>query len=162
MSVWTEENKFLCASLIAHGMSAGDAAHYMGFTRNQVIGAAYRFGWQLPNSVLRWSKPKRIAIPGTNKGEALKMSALSRVSRIRARPSSIQALLDLPDDVCRWPIGDIDKEGFCFCCARQLPGSSYCEEHAIKSIDVNWRPKNNEARKAEKIAGPATRRKEPV
>lgn len=40
-----------------------------------------------------------------------------------------KTLLDLEPTDCRWPLGDPLNDGFHFCAARQVPGSSYCAYH---------------------------------
>lgn len=35
---------------------------------------------------------------------------------------------------CRWPVGDLRSPDFHFCDGRQVPGSSYCEHHLLRSI----------------------------
>jgi hypothetical protein len=39
------------------------------------------------------------------------------------------ALAELPDRACRWPIGDPAEPGFRFCGAPKVAGRSYCQHH---------------------------------
>ena len=49
----------------------------------------------------------------------------------QAKPGqTVVPLVDLEDDMCRWPQGDPKTDGFGFCGARQAPGSSFCDCHS--------------------------------
>jgi len=39
-------------------------------------------------------------------------------------------LLDLKENMCRWPIGDPQKKGFFFCGLKKAGTGPYCEHHA--------------------------------
>lgn len=40
------------------------------------------------------------------------------------------SMMELTQDTCRWPIGEVeDKENFHFCGCKPKRGSSYCPEH---------------------------------
>jgi GcrA cell cycle regulator len=50
-------------------------------------------------------------------------------------PAALQVvLLDLKENMCRWPIGDPQDETFHFCGHAKAPGISYCEHHATKAF----------------------------
>jgi GcrA cell cycle regulator len=42
-------------------------------------------------------------------------------------------LIDLPDNNCRWPIGDPQEPDFHFCNRGKIPGLPYCETHARRA-----------------------------
>lgn len=42
---------------------------------------------------------------------------------------TVENLLALAPDGCRWPSGEADRNGVGFCGRRRLPRSSYCAAH---------------------------------
>lgn len=38
-------------------------------------------------------------------------------------------MLELTNETCRWPLGDVGKPGFGFCGCQVQHGESYCPEH---------------------------------
>jgi GcrA cell cycle regulator len=56
-------------------------------------------------------------------------------------------------DGCRWPIGEVGKPGFHFCCVPAvIPGKPYCAEHCAKA----YRPKEEQPTGAPKPQRPGT------
>ncbi len=48
-----------------------------------------------------------------------------------------KGLLDLQDNDCRWPIGDVRAPDFHFCGKEKVPGLSYCPAHACRAYAVS-------------------------
>jgi hypothetical protein len=44
-------------------------------------------------------------------------------------------VLELENNHCRWPIGDINALNFRFCCEPVIKGLPYCPEHTKKAFN---------------------------
>lgn len=163
MSRWNIETTTRARELLAEGKSASQVAFHLGptFTRNMVIGYARRNHVRLKNR--RFGvRVKNVIDPVTQTSVPFADKYAWRTVRVPAHRDTIRAVVEIEDDGCRWPIGEVREPGFKFCCASKLRGSSYCETHAVKSIDVTNRWWRREKTKAQEITGQATWRKEPV
>ncbi len=153
---WTEERVELLKKLWADGLSASQIAGRLGdVTRNAVIGKVHRLGLagRATTSRMRSARPRnRVShLPlrptrvqyRTHGNVALKpvfvpvekqMVALALVPKILEEtdiPSPLRVpLLDLRENMCRWPIGDPQDDQFHFCGHVKSDGVSYCEHHA--------------------------------
>jgi len=153
---WTEERVELLKKLWADGLSASQIAGRLGdVTRNAVIGKVHRLGLagRATTSRMRTARPRnRVAhLPlrptrvqyRTNGNAALKpvytpvekpAVALRVVPTVMPQQEDVPeplrvSLLDLREDMCRWPIGDPQDENFCFCGHPKADGMPYCEHH---------------------------------
>jgi GcrA cell cycle regulator len=157
---WTDERVEMLKKLWADGLSASQIAGRLGeVTRNAVIGKVHRLGLagRATTSRMRAARPRnRVAhLPlrptrvqyRTHGNVALKpvfapvekpVVALRVVPSVMPEvglPEALQvALLDLKENMCRWPIGDPQDESFHFCGHAKAPGISYCEHHACKAF----------------------------
>lgn len=52
---------------------------------------------------------------------------------VEVHPVVSQRLIELADDQCRWPIGDLNDPSFRFCGEKKAPSQSYCPECARKA-----------------------------
>lgn len=60
------------------------------------------------------------------------------VRRSNVGPSAIYgaaALMSLPDEACRWPLGDPAEPGFAFCGAPKSGRASYCRHHLRQAFE---------------------------
>jgi GcrA cell cycle regulator len=155
---WTEERVELLKKLWAEGLSASQIAGRLalGVTRNAVIGKVHRLNLSGRATQPRNTAP-RTARKSPREPSALGRSpsmptaganALKPYAQIHAAPRPIAlpepkplrlidsakdgriTILHLTDKTCKWPIGDPNKEDFCFCGHGPRDGSPYCEYHA--------------------------------
>src|SRR5688572_730572 len=148
MSGWTEDRVDLCKTLWAQGLSASQIAKRLGgVTRNAVIGKVHRLGLapRAPRSramfrdakILSLFRPTRRQLntpPGskTNRKNVTspRIRLVKPVVELPETPEALRVdLLDLREDMCRWPIGDPKKEGFHFCGRQCGEDFSYCGFH---------------------------------
>lgn len=158
---WTDDRVELLKKLWADGLSASQIANRLGgVTRNAVIGKVHRLGLagrattsrsRTPRPRNRVShlplRPTRVQYR-TNGNAALKpvfvpveqpTVALTIVPAVvvqeQVAPSVLRVgLLDLRENMCRWPIGDPQDDGFHFCGCVKAPGISYCDNHARQAF----------------------------
>lgn len=133
---WTEERLSELQRLLAQEkMSASQAAHKMGVTRNAVIGAAHRNGLEFArelgcHSLTRAprkmpSRPKAIVTRARLSPPKSKID-LSTLRAVPVAPLNITFdQLDWGD--CRYPV--TDNPPHLFCGHPKLTTSSYCLEH---------------------------------
>ena len=51
-------------------------------------------------------------------------------------------IMDLKENMCRWPLGDPSQTDFRFCGGRCAPGDAYCTHHAT----IAYQPANDRRR----------------
>lgn len=106
------------------------------------------------------SKPKKLVKtkPATgNKTERITKDQLSELADKGYGPAV--SMIDLKDNMCKWPIGDPQEEGFHFCGAKKEGGSSnpYCPQH--QQVAYNAHARTRKIVEVDESAG-ATRRDE--
>ena len=135
---WTPERIDRMRALAAEGQSASKiAAELGGFTRNAVIGKAYRLGVELkarpgyaahePLPVKKAPKAPKAAPPAS-----LPPFLAPVILPVDPEFGAVDAILGLRNSTCRWPIGEPNDPGFRFCCAPAdlAGGRPYCAAHA--------------------------------
>jgi len=125
---WTDERVELLKTLWAGSLSAAQIADELGgISRNAVIGKARRLGLEarskkgtgrrMHKAVLAAERPLPMALPAPTPKTS------------KPRPDGC-SLLELTQDTCRWPLGDPQEPGFCFCGHLPTAGTPYCKPHA--------------------------------
>jgi len=142
--IWSAPLVDRLRTLVAEGLSAGgiaaalNAAYHTAFTRNAVIGKMGRLGLRSANT--RGGRPKGAPKlkrkPPIKRGSIYRYPSSPRVfvdhpvttPALGARPCS---LLELDNDTCRWPHGDVGDPDFHFCGApaNLTLGKPYCPVH---------------------------------
>jgi GcrA cell cycle regulator len=140
---WDENEIRILTQMWNNGYSSSIIANDLGCTRNAVIGKAHRLGLPSRDTTVRdeYKKRKRIqrkrkealapapVIPVSLSHEPLDIRPVVNVEEKRAGVS----LLDLKENMCRWPIGDPREDDFHFCGCPIKPENGrkpYCEKHA--------------------------------
>ena len=153
---WTDERVELLKKLWSEGLSASQiAAELGGVTRNAVIGKVHRLGLsgrgqdQRRPARPRPRKPRaRRATCRRALGDAARQHgagaalAPSRPSRAAGRsPNPLDedvvipfservTIMELRENMCRWPMGDPTTPEFRFCGGGAATGLPYCAHHA--------------------------------
>jgi GcrA cell cycle regulator len=139
--VWTAERVELLKSLFERGRTCREIANEIGLSRNAVIGKISRLKLSRPNgrSVRR---PQREAGPrvGQRVGPPRGARALQLLLALRAAPppevdttipdGPCRSLLELGNEQCRWPVGDVQGADSRFCANPVVDGLPYCAGHA--------------------------------
>lgn len=148
---WTQDDIDTLKRLVAQGLSSGQIVKHLSgtYTRNAVIGKAYRLG--LPRSP---EAARHLKTAGARKAVALQR-AIAGIKSTRGKsvprktapiPNSeplpppaetdvarITSVLDLQSHHCRWISGDPKQPGWGYCGARKVDGLPYCEHHARRA-----------------------------
>lgn len=146
---WTDERVSTLKKLWLDGLSASQIAKQLGgVTRNGVLGKVYRLGLSGRAAPSQPSRPAfKAPRPQWPVAHAMP-SAPRRMTSVEAPSASVPArvapaplpvfrdeepgsatVLTLGAHMCKWPIGDPEREDFTFCGRRQGEGP-YCLEHA--------------------------------
>lgn len=143
-ATWTEEmmidlltcwNNKITPAKIAVSMTAKYGRH---LSRSAIIGKLSRLGLRTTpdtppeeNKYLKAKKPQQQNPfnTWTRRPRRAASPQLSEHIEVVVPADQRKTLLDLEPEDCRWPIGDPYDDGFHFCAARQVPGSSYCAYH---------------------------------
>lgn len=152
---WTDERVELLKKLWSEGLSASAIATALGgVTRNAVIGKVHRLGLS-GRAKPPAPQPQRRAKPTRAPSHPMRAAPFVRGNTALAadiEPVTAQApepeperrpaddvvipmservtIMELREQMCRWPIGDPGREDFRFCGGRVTVASPYCSHHA--------------------------------
>ena len=152
---WTDERVELLKKLWSEGLSASAIATELGgVTRNAVIGKVHRLGLS-GRAKAPQPQPQRRAKPTRApshpmrstpfvRGNVALAADLSPSLEPEAQPapeprpvedvvipmSERVTIMELREQMCRWPLGDPGRDDFRFCGGRIAPGGPYCNHHA--------------------------------
>lgn len=136
---WTYEKIELLKKLWGQGQTGEHIAKVLGFvSRNAVIGKVHRLGLR------RLPKGQNAHNTGDREPVKNQYQADTCAHRFKNNTVVIDAVKNLSDDQCKWPVGDPSTRNFSFCCEKRVEGLPYCEEHHKKA----W--ENSGGRKSEK------------
>lgn len=152
---WTDEAIEQLKDLHAKGMPFTLIGLQMNRSRNSVIGKALRLGLpqriasprpKPPINAKRSTRPhSTFAFPNARPPRVEPVDGRTVVKKLRPPQPKPEAATDLPpeplpatrvsifeltDRTCRWPIGDTQSPGFCYCGGPPIKDSSYCGHHA--------------------------------
>jgi len=118
---WTDERVKILTNMWNEGKTASDIVDALGegVTRNAVIGKANRIGLEKRPSPIKNTD-------ATKKRTSTKKSATKET----VKEEKSFSILDIKEDMCRWPIGDPKDPDFHFCGKKAMEGCPYCEKHA--------------------------------
>lgn len=151
---WTDERVERLKEMWAEGLSCSQIAAELGggLTRNAVIGKVTRLGLPLrkknrvpqrrPHSNFKFKtrKPKRIE--GKNAARVRPVEDWKIEPEPYVQDTLVDAeipiaqrktLMELTDQTCRWPVGDVGESNFFFCGAMPTRGKPYCAAHCARA-----------------------------
>ena len=147
---WTEERVELLKKLWSEGLSASQIAARLGnVTRNAVIGKVHRLSLSgRAKQVSSNPRPRKVRTASPHRpttrhfisgNTALKTHAQPAPRRLPPPvpmediviPISLNVpLMNLNDQMCKWPNGDPGTEEFAFCGHKSFNGLPYCQYHS--------------------------------
>ncbi len=153
MTFWTPEIIDKAKRMWRERLGSQRIADNLGTSRNSVVGKAHRDGWEGGNPPSRQPKPKTRVIPplrpfsrsvnpknANPSGYRGIKPRMATPPRPRPAPVPIEnlvvpvslkvSLMQLTDQMCKWPIGDPTDPAFSFCGHRNFNSLPYCEYHS--------------------------------
>ena len=170
---WTDERVELLRQLWLDGRSASQIAAELanGITRNAVIGKVHRLGLSGRAKAPTQSSPRqrparpmaprstasRTSIPVMRGGAALAYATDMQpiafpkpVAEDVVIPMSERVtIMELREDMCRWPLGDPSAAEFRYCGGKSPIGTPYCNAHsrmAYQPLNDRRRERDRERR----------------
>lgn len=175
VSTWTEERVELLKKLWNDGLSASQIAAELGLvTRNAVIGKVHRLGLsgraKSPSSSTASARPRKAAAPRASIGFTATSQTRGNtalVPQMRAQPearpepkpelldpnvvvpfSERVTIMELKENMCRWPMGDPAHVDFRYCGLKTDTGIPYCSYHCR----IAYQPAGERRREQERRA----------
>ena len=141
---WNQQKVEDLKKLWNDGVATSRIGEQLGFTKNAVIGKAFRLGLER-----RQNSRKKISQPDSFSSTTLYRQTSSSSSSISVKKEPIRRRekFSFKKSIvgtgnfrsCQWPIGDPLEEGFHYCGGQNIPTKPYCIEHFKKAYNVDER-----------------------
>ena len=140
---WNQQKVDDLKKLWNEGVATSRIGEQLGFTKNAVIGKAFRLGLER-----RQNSRKKTAVSqsvssvtmyreSSNSGHS-QISPKREITRRREKFSFKKSIVGTGSfKSCQWPIGDPLEEGFHYCGGQNIPTKPYCIEHYKKAYNVD-------------------------
>ena len=139
---WNQQKVEDLKKLWNDGVATSRIGEQLGFTKNAVIGKAFRLGLER-----RQNSRKKISQPTPFSSTTLYRETSSSSSSISVKKEPIRRRekFSFKKSIvgtgnfrsCQWPIGDPLEEGFHYCGGQNIPTKPYCIEHFKKAYNVD-------------------------
>ena len=139
---WNQQKVEDLKKLWNDGVATSRIGEQLGFTKNAVIGKAFRLGLER-----RQNSRKKISQPASFSSTTLYRETSSSSSSISVKKEPIRRRekFSFKKSIvgtgnfrsCQWPIGDPLEEGFHYCGGQNIPTKPYCIEHFKKAYNVD-------------------------
>ncbi len=139
---WNQQKVEDLKKLWNEGVATSRIGEQLGFTKNAVIGKAFRLGLERrQNSRKKTSHPASFATTSLYREASTPSSSITTKRdpvRRREKFSFKKSIVGTGSfKSCQWPIGDPLKEGFHYCGSQNIPTKPYCIEHYKKAYNVD-------------------------
>ena len=139
---WNQQKVEDLKKLWNDGVATSRIGEQLGFTKNAVIGKAFRLGLER-----RQNSRKKISQPASFSSTTLfrETSSSSSSISVKKEPIRRREKFSFKKSIvgtgnfrsCQWPIGDPLEEGFHYCGGQNIPTKPYCIEHFKKAYNVD-------------------------
>jgi GcrA cell cycle regulator len=139
---WNQQKVEDLKKLWNDGVATSRIGEQLGFTKNAVIGKAFRLGLER-----RQNSRKKISQPASFSSTTLYRETSSSSSSISVKKEPIRRRekFSFKKSIvgtgnfrsCQWPIGDPLEDGFHYCGGQNIPTKPYCIEHFKKAYNVD-------------------------
>lgn len=144
---WSDDRVALLKRLWGEGKTAAEIAKELGgVTRNAVIGKAHRLKLSSRVSPIQQNKKK-------TRTENAPVAPRRPAKKIPIFKGKEIKMVDLKDNMCRWPNGDPQTDDFSFCGCQKMDGLPYCETHAQIAYQITSKARELNAKDFQEDAG---------
>jgi len=140
---WNQQKVDDLKKLWNEGVATSRIGEQLGFTKNAVIGKAFRLGLERrQNSRKKTSHSQSVSsvtmYRETSAPSHSQITPKREVTRRREKFSFKKSIVGTGSfKSCQWPIGDPLEEGFHYCGGQNIPTKPYCIEHYKKAYNVD-------------------------
>ena len=140
---WNQQKVDDLKKLWNEGVATSRIGEQLGFTKNAVIGKAFRLGLERrQNSRKKTAQSQPLSsvtmYRETSVPDNTHTTPKKEVTRRRERFSFKKSIVGTGSfKSCQWPIGDPLEEGFHYCGGQNIPTKPYCIEHYKKAYNVD-------------------------
>jgi len=140
---WNQQKVDDLKKLWNEGVATSRIGEQLGFTKNAVIGKAFRLGLERrQNSRKKTAHSQSISsvtmYRESSNSSHSQITPKREVSRRREKFSFKKSIVGTGSfKSCQWPIGDPLEEGFHYCGGQNIPTKPYCIEHYKKAYNVD-------------------------
>ena len=140
---WNQQKVEDLKKLWNEGVATSRIGEQLGFTKNAVIGKAFRLGLERrQNSRKKTSHSQSVSsvtmYRETSTSSHSQITPKREVARRREKFSFKKSIVGTGSfKSCQWPIGDPLEEGFHYCGGQNIPTKPYCIEHYKKAYNVD-------------------------
>ena len=140
---WNQQKVDDLKKLWNEGVATSRIGEQLGFTKNAVIGKAFRLGLERrQNSRKKAPQAQHFSSATIYRESSNSTTAQNTVkketTRRREKFSFKKSIVGTGNfKSCQWPIGDPLKEGFHYCGCQNIPTKPYCIEHYKKAYNVD-------------------------
>ena len=140
---WNQQKVEDLKKLWNEGVATSRIGEQLGFTKNAVIGKAFRLGLERRQNSRKKNVHSQSVSSVTmyressNSGHS-QISPKREITRRREKFSFKKSIVGTGSfKSCQWPIGDPLEEGFHYCGGQNIPTKPYCIEHYKKAYNVD-------------------------
>ena len=140
---WNQQKVDDLKKLWNEGVATSRIGEQLGFTKNAVIGKAFRLGLERRQNSRKKSAHSQSVTSVTMYRETSvpshsQITSKRESTRRREKFSFKKSIVGTGSfKSCQWPIGDPLEEGFHYCGGQNIPTKPYCIEHYKKAYNVD-------------------------
>ena len=140
---WNQQKVDNLKKLWNEGVATSRIGEQLGFTKNAVIGKAFRLGLERrQNSRKKTAQSQSVSSVTMYRETSVtgnsQITPKREVTRRREKFSFKKSIVGTGSfKSCQWPIGDPLEEGFHYCGGQNIPTKPYCIEHYKKAYNVD-------------------------
>ena len=140
---WNQQKVDDLKKLWSEGVATSRIGEQLGFTKNAVIGKAFRLGLERRQNSRKKNTQSQSVSSVTMYRETIasghsQTTQKREVTRRREKFSFKKSIVGTGSfKSCQWPIGDPLEEGFHYCGGQNIPTKPYCIEHYKKAYNVD-------------------------
>ena len=140
---WNQQKVDDLKKLWNEGVATSRIGEQLGFTKNAVIGKAFRLGLERrQNSRKKTARSQSVSSVTMYRETSVtgnsQITPKREVTRRREKFSFKKSIVGTGSfKSCQWPIGDPLEEGFHYCGGQNIPTKPYCIEHYKKAYNVD-------------------------